>query len=53
MLGRNVGGIVCVAKLHWIPKQLSDPVWVVTASKWAMNLIMDYGSQLAAVWNWS
>ena len=34
--------IVCVAKLHWIPKPLSDRV--VTCSKWPMKLIMDYES---------
>ena len=37
--GRNLGGIVCVAEVHLRPKLLSDPVWVVTHSKWAMNLI--------------
>ena len=42
--GRNLGGIVCVAKLHWIPKPLCDPVWVVTCSMWAINLIMEYES---------
>ena len=39
--GRNLGGIVCVAKLCRVPKPLFDPVQVVTGSKWAMNLIMD------------
>ena len=42
--GRNLGGIVCVVEVHLSPKLLSDPAWVVTHSKWVMNLSMDYES---------
>ena len=28
-----------MAEVHLSPKLLSDPAWVVTSSKWAMNLI--------------
>ena len=38
------GGIVCVTEVHLSPKLLSDHVWVVTHSKWAMKLLMDYES---------
>ena len=38
------GGIICVAEVHLSPKLLFDLNWVVTCSKWAMNLIMDHES---------
>ena len=42
--GQNLGGIVCVAKVHLSPNPLSDPALVVTPSKWAINLIVGYES---------
>ena len=41
---RNLWGIVCVAEVHLSPKPLFDLAWVVTCSKWGMNLIMDHES---------
>ena len=35
------GGIACVAEVHLNPKPLFELAWVVTCSKWAVNLIMD------------
>ena len=36
-----------MAEVHLSPKLLSDPAWVVTCSKWAMNLI---NKHLDTVW---
>ena len=33
-----------MAEVHLSPKLLSGPAWVLTGSKWAMNLIIDDGS---------
>ena len=38
--GWNLGRIVCVAEVHLSPNLLFDPAWVVTQSKWAINLSM-------------